>query len=103
MADMPNTARAAAWETAIQQLAVLDLRLEDAASHEEADAARRELGALQDKLLDTPAPHLTAVRQKLEMLWEARLSDLDRDSEERRLILEDLEDLIQTQHQLLGV
>lgn len=101
MADTPTTARAAAWETAIHNIAALNQRLSLVPPHE-ADEIEREIGAIQDDLLETPAPHLAGVAAKLNMLWEYKMDGLDRESEERRLILEDLEGLIQAQREILG-
>lgn len=101
MADTPTTARAVAWETAIHNIAALNQRLELAQPHE-VDQIEREIVAIQEDLLDTPARHLTAVAAKLNMLWDGHIHGLDRESEERRLILEDLEGLIQVQRELLG-
>ena len=49
--------------------------------------------AQQDELLDLTSPTLAAVRIKLELMWEAELHGLDQSSEEKRLIIEDLQDL----------
>ena len=101
MANQPHNTDALEWATPFNRLEELNLYLDHAPAHER-DEVEREIAALQDELLDTPAPTLTAVRQKLEMIWEAKMDGLDQDSEERRLILEDLEGLIHAQRDLLG-
>lgn len=101
MATEPHNTCARDWSTQVHRLEELTFYLDQAPAHER-DAVEREIAALQDDLLETPAPDLTAVQRKLEMMWEGLMNGLDRDSEERRLVLEDLEGLIQAQRQLLG-
>jgi hypothetical protein len=101
MADTPSTACARTWASTFDHLTALNHRLDQAPAHER-DAIESEIAALQDELLDTPAPSLKAVMLKLEILFEGEMHGLDQSSEERRLILEDLHDLIQAQRQLLG-
>ena len=98
--DAPNT-QASAWNTAFETYTQLNHSV-DQAPLQERERIEREIVALQDDLLDTPAPTLTAVRQKLEILFEGQMHGLDQGSEERRLILEDLEGLICAQRELLG-
>src|SRR5688572_26453174 len=101
MADTPSTACARTWASTFAKYTDLNQSLPEAPP-QQRDRIEREIIALQDELLDTPAPTLTAVTQKLEMLWETKMHGLDQDSEERRLILEDLEGLIRAQRELLG-
>lgn len=101
MADAATTTQAHAWNTAFTHYTQLSHSLEQAPPHER-DQAERDIVALQEELLDTPAPTLTAVMQKLEILFEGQMHGLDQASEERRLILEDLEGLILAQRELLG-
>ena len=101
MADAAPTTQADAWNTAFTTYTQLNQRLDQVPPHGRGPI-EREIVALQDELLDTPAPTLTAVRQKLEILFEGQMHGLDQGSEERRLILEDLEGLIQAQRELLG-
>lgn len=101
MANEPHSAPAGAWNTQYETYLSLTQRLERSASHER-DALERAVAEVQDDLLDTPAPSFTAVMQKLALLWEQDLHGLDRQSHERRLILEDIEGLIQAQSALLG-
>jgi hypothetical protein len=99
--DTPHNPESREWVTNFAKFTELNMYL-NLAPHEEREEVQRELAALQDDLLDTPAPTVTAVQQKLEILWEGKMHGLDQDSEERRLILEDLEGLIQAQRELLG-
>lgn len=92
----------AEWEKTYNAYLRLTQKLGQAQPHER-DALERQIAAVQEDLLDTPAPHATAVLRKFELLFEGDLHGLDRASEERRLILEDFENLIRAQHQLLGV
>lgn len=101
MAAAAHSAPAGAWNTQYETYLSLTQRLERSPAHER-DALERAVAEVQDDLLDTPAPSFTAVMQKLAMLWEPDLHGLDRQSEERRLILEDIEGLIQAQSALLG-
>jgi hypothetical protein len=101
VANQSHTQRAREWASLSGKLEELNLYLNQAPA-QEVDRVEREIAALQDELLDIPAPSLTAVQQKLEMLWDAELHGLDQNSEERRMILEDLEGLIMAQRQLIG-
>ncbi|WP_380874271.1 hypothetical protein ACFB49_46830 [Sphingomonas sp. DBB INV C78] len=101
MAAKPHSVPDGAWNTRYAHYLSLTQRLEQSPP-EEHDALERAIAATQDDLLDTPAPSFTAVKQKLEMLWQAELHGLDQASEERRLVLEDLSGLIHAQSELLG-
>lgn len=101
MPDTSNTALAHSWATTFAKYTGLNHSLVEA-PHSQRDQIEREIASTQDDLLDTPAPTLVAVRQKLEMLWEGKMGGLDQSSEERRLILEDLDSLIHAQRELLG-
>lgn len=102
MADKAHTARARAWNTAFEKYLSLNQRLIEARAHER-DALKRAVAAQEDQLLELPAPHFTAVIRKLELLWECQLEGLDSEAEAKRMVLEDLGDLILEQSQLLGV
>ncbi|MBO9518479.1 MAG: hypothetical protein J7493_10455 [Porphyrobacter sp.] len=101
MANQAHSARATAWESTFAKYNELSLS-QHQAPRQELDEIEREIAALQDELLDTPAPSFSAVAAKLTILWDGQMHGLDQDSEERRLILEDLESLIQVQRRLLG-
>jgi hypothetical protein len=101
MAVEPNTLRVREWNAAFENLTKLNEKLSQAQPQDEA-ALQQLIADQQDDLLDTAAPSITAVGQKLEMLWEADLHGLDQSSEEKRLILEDLENLVAEAVELLG-
>jgi HPt (histidine-containing phosphotransfer) domain-containing protein len=101
MADTPPTACARTWARTFDAFTELNHSLEQAPA-QDRDQMEREIAAIQDELLGTPAPTFNAVRQKLEMLWETKMHGLDQDSEERRLVIEDLKGLIGAQRALLG-
>lgn len=86
-----------AWNTQYAHYLSLTQQL-DQAPPLERDALERARVDAQEELMTLPAPTLTAVLHKLEIRWEDKLSGDD----ERRLILEDLSDLIQAQSALLG-
>jgi len=102
MTTKSHTARARAWKTAFEKYLSLNQRLIEAQAHER-DALERAVAAQQDALLDLPAPSLRAIVHKLEIIFEGDLEKPDQDGEEKRLVLEDLGDLILEQGQLLGV
>lgn len=101
MAVDANSAPTAAWNTLFAQYQNLNQRLIEAPAHKR-DALEREIADVEDNLLDSPAPNLIAVMHKLGMMWSADMLGIDQASEEKRLILEDLEGLIQAQRELLG-
>jgi hypothetical protein len=81
----------------------LNIRLQATNDLGEIDALGRALAKQADELMELRAPNLTGILQKLYVMWgETDLHGLDRDSEERRLILEDLERLIDDTTKLLG-
>ena len=101
MADDANSAPTAAWNTLFAQYQNLNQRLVEAPAPAR-DALEREIAEIEDDLLDAPAPNLSAVMHKLGIMWSADMLGIDQASEEKRLLLEDLERLIQAQHELLG-
>lgn len=86
-----------AWNTQYAHYLSLTQQLDQAPAHEH-DALERARVDAQEELMTLPAPTLTAVLHKLEIRWEEQLTGDD----ERRLILDDLADLIQAQSALLG-
>lgn len=86
-----------AWNTQYAHYLSLTQQLDQAPAFER-DALERARADVQDELMALPAPTLTAVLHKLEIRWEDQLTRDD----ERRLILDDLADLIQAQSALLG-
>ncbi|MBC9033015.1 hypothetical protein IAG41_11470 [Sphingomonas sp. JC676] len=101
MAVEPHSAPDGAWNTQYENYLSLTQKLDQAKAHE-CDALERAIAAAQDDLLDTPSPSFTAIARKLEILFEGEVDGLDPDSEAKRLILEDLTNLIQEQSLLLG-
>jgi hypothetical protein len=102
MADKAHNARLSAWNTQSANILNVNMRLMEAPAHER-DALERAVAAEEEQLLELPAPHFTAVIRKLELLWECQLEGLDSEAEAKRLVLEDLGDLILEQSQLLGL
>ena len=86
-----------AWNTQYAHYLSLTQQLDQAPTHEH-DALERARVDAQEELMTLPAPTLSAVLHKLEIRWEDQLTSGD----ERRLILDDLADLIQAQSALLG-
>ncbi|MGD9715180.1 MAG: hypothetical protein AB7V46_24460 [Thermomicrobiales bacterium] len=101
MATQPNSTRLQRWNSAISIYRNLNHQLAKARPPE-SERLERALAAQQDALLDLPAPSYEAVRVKLECLWEGDLHGMDRSSEEKRLILEDLHDLSAAAAALIG-
>ena len=101
MAVDANNAPDATWNTLFTKHQNLNQRLIEAPAQNH-DALERQIAEIEDDLLGTPSPNLTAVLHKLGMLWSVELFGIDQETEEKRLILEDLEGLIQAQSELLG-
>ena len=101
MAKQPHSAPDGAWNEKFAQYQNLNQRLVEAPAHAR-DALEREIADVEDDLLDSPAPSFSAVMHKLGIMWSADMLAIDQASEEKRLILEDLEGLIQAQRELLG-
>jgi hypothetical protein len=98
-----NKTRRAQWERAFHTYVDLNLRLEAAQEPQAIEKLGQALAKQQDELMELRAPTLTAVLQKLYILWgETDLHGLDSDSEEKRVILEDIEELITETAHLLG-
>ena len=101
MTDQASTTRHDKWNTALSKYIELNDKLA-LAQGPEAEALERSVAAQQDELLDLSSPTLAAVRIKLEVLWEVELDGFDQASEEKRLIVEDLQDLGIELGELLG-
>ena len=103
MASNATNARRRQWERAFNKYIDLNLSLEQAQEPQAIEKLGQALAAQQDELMELRAPSLTAVLQKLYILWgETDLHGLDRNSEEKRVILEDLEELIERIGRTLG-
>ena len=102
MANDVTNARHENWKGLIKDLQNLNQRLIEAPAKERY-ALERAIVAQEEELLDTPAPSFEAVHFKLEQLmWSEQLIGLDAESEAKRLILDDLGDLIAQTLQLVG-
>jgi len=102
MATKATINRRVSWKRAYRKYTDLNQRIEQAQFHE-LDALGRALATQTDRLLELPAPSFAAVLQKLGILWEADIEKPNQDAEEKRLILEDMQDLITESAQLLGI
>jgi hypothetical protein len=101
VADTTHTDRASAWKISIQKLDKLNQQL-DQCQPQDRDALERAIADQEDDVLDTPAASFSAVLSKLELLWTGKLMGLDAEAEQRRLVLEDLSDLIDETRELIG-
>ena len=101
MTAIATTARRANWKREIEKYVTLNEQL-DGAQPADRDRLEREVAAQQEELLDTPSSTFAGVVTKLELMWSAELHGLDAESEYKRLVLEDLGDLIAETQQLLG-
>jgi hypothetical protein len=93
VAETTNNDRAVAWNTSIEKLNELNRSLDQCQPHER-DALERKIAEQQEDVLDTPAPHLAGVLTKLEILFEGEMDGINPEAEYRRLVIEDLSDLI---------
>ena len=101
MAAEPTNTRCALWETAFKTLTALNQKL-DQCQPEDREALERAIADQENELLDTPAPSFSALLVKMELLFEGQLEGLDQEAEHRRLVIEDLSDLIAESRQLIG-
>ncbi|MEN2786262.1 hypothetical protein ACFOKI_07670 [Sphingomonas qilianensis] len=70
----------------------------------ERDVALRErVAAKMTHLLAMPAPTFIAVQQKLRIMWQTELTEDGDDNDEKRLIVQDLYDLIVQSAAVLGL
>jgi hypothetical protein len=102
MAANANSARTSVWNTAHEEYIRLTRQLAECPPHDR-DGLERRIAAQQEDLLDTPAPTLTALHAKLEILFEGQMNGLDAESEAKRLMLEDLNDLLTEATELIGI
>ena len=101
MAVDATNARRENWKRLLEEYQNLNQRLIEA-SAKDRDAQERAVAAHEEEMLDTPAADFGQVRFKLELLWDQQLDGLDAESEAKRLVIEDLSDLIGEAHQILG-
>ncbi|MCW1400985.1 hypothetical protein OKA06_01095 [Novosphingobium sp. MW5] len=93
MADQALLTRAARWNSACELLNTLNLNLAQSQG-DEADRLEKAIAEQEQLTLDLEAPHLNAVVQKLQLIWELDLQKPDEDGGVKRLILADLISLI---------
>lgn len=102
MAFDASNARRENWKRLFQTYVNLNQQL-DRAQSADRDALERAIAAHEEEMLDTPASDFSQVRFKLEsLLWSQDMHGLDAESEAKRLIIEDLGDLITETRELLG-
>lgn len=100
MANQPHSARARAWATPSAQLNTLNQHLPHATG-KELDALERQIAAIEEHLLGLPAPSFDAVRLKLSLMFWPATTEEGEDADHKRLILDDLSQLIRESQQLL--
>lgn len=93
MADQALLTRAARWNSACELLNTLNLNLAQNRAGN-LDRLERAIAEQEEVLLSLEAPDLSAVAQKLALLWDLDLEMPDGDGEVKRLILADLAGLI---------
>jgi hypothetical protein len=101
VAETTHTDRASAWNISIQHLNELNQKLDQCQPHER-DALERAIADQEEDVLDTPAPSFSGLLIKLELLFEGQLDGLHPEAEHRRLVIEDLSDLIAETRELIG-
>ena len=101
MATNATTARRELWERALNNLTELNQKLDQCAPHER-DALERAIADQEEDVLDTPAPSFSALLTKLELLFKGHLDGLHAEAEHRRLVVEDLSELIEETRELIG-
>ena len=101
MAIDATTARHQEWKCALTKLNELNQSLAQC-QPQEREALERAIADQEDDVLNTPAPSFTALFTKLELLFEGQMDGLDAEAEHRRLVIEDLSDLIAETREILG-
>jgi hypothetical protein len=101
MAIDATTARHHEWECALNKLKNLNQKLGDCPA-DQRDALERAIADQENDVLDTPAPTYGALLFKLELLFDGQLDGLHAEAEHRRLVIEDLSDLIAETRELIG-
>lgn len=89
MATKPLNASTRMWKAAIEKHRELNLSLNQAPA-DKAEAIELEIVKQEELLLGLEAPSISAVLQKLELLFETDLYKPDRDGAEKRQIIDDL-------------
>jgi hypothetical protein len=88
MADKPTTTAQAVWNAALDERTQIIHKLNHSQAPDPQFEAR--LAGVEEQLLGLPAPDLTGVTRKLELMWQAELHGLDADSRQKQLIVADL-------------
>lgn len=101
MATNATTARREEWERAFKKLTDLNEKLAHSQPNER-DLLERAVAEQEEDVLDTSAPSLAALLVKLELLFNGQLEGLHPDAEYRRLVIEDLSELIDESRELIG-
>jgi hypothetical protein len=101
MAIDATTARHQEWKCALTKLNELNQSLASCQPHERG-ALERAIADQEEDVLDTPAPSFSALLTKLELLFQGQLEGLNSEAEQRRLVIEDLSDLISETRELVG-
>jgi hypothetical protein len=101
VAETTHNARASAWKTSVETLEELNKKLQQCQPHER-DALEQAIADEEEDLLETPAPSFSGVLTKLELMWSADLIGIHPETEQRRLILDDLAELIEETRELIG-
>lgn len=94
--------RTRAWNKAFFDYQALEAELLNTPS-ERYVAVRDRVAAKMTELLATPAPTFIAVQQKLQVMWQIELKEGGSDNDERRLIVQDIYDLIVESAAVLGL
>ena len=96
MADRHNTSDAAAFASALANLRALqtaDLPLSRGSQFPDSPDATDLLADAEGAMLELPAPDLSAVIQKLLMIWQFQLEGDDPETQHRQLVIGDLQRL----------
>lgn len=88
MADQPTSSAPCTWASAINTIDTLHQQLGSAPDNRRALEDR--LAAVEEDLLDLQAPDLAGAIRKLELLWDGQLHGLDRNSDHKLMVLDDL-------------
>ena len=90
MAETPATNETAAWHPTRELREALIHRL----NHTHSRLTELRIAAIEEKLLGMPAADLEGVLLKLHLLWSAQLDGDCAEARHKRLILDDLTQLI---------
>lgn len=94
--------RTRAWNKAFSDYRQLETELSEAPKEHYVSVRERVAGKMTE-LLATPAPTFIAVQQKLQLLWQVQLKEDGMDNDEKRLIVQDVFNLIIESAAVLGL